>query len=158
MSCLRLLGPRWEYIWFVAMPLYFRQTFPGLTSASTADINERVALVLRRFQSFREAVYYHHLDKLWRMKPILKGDQVIKLLNIKKPTQYVHRLLCELVVWQIGQMKRHLSRMPILDEKEKDSLMKDTCQEIPQIEAEKYILELDATQKHLLMSPEYPKY
>ena len=108
-------------------------------------------MTLRLFKSFRDAVYRRHLHLLWTMKPILKGDRVIKLLGIKKPTLYVHRILCELVVWQILNLKG-----TSVDPSAPRSASTDLTAPSNLAAAEAYVLELDATQKARLHAADYP--
>lgn len=157
-SCMRLLGPRWEHTWIVAMPLYYYQRH-HMHSKTPAVDSELIDSVVERFVEFRAAVYRHNLDMLWLAKPVLKGDAVIKLLNIKKPTVYLHRLLCELVVWQMKQYPLNMSSSPIVDEVCKRRSLEKFQQSISLKEAEKFLVALDADPvlRNELQSDIYPR-
>jgi hypothetical protein len=153
-SCLRFLGPRWEYIWIVALPLYIRR-LPHYEDLLARDDNEMEAAVkatLRKFVAFKDTVYRYQYDKLWLMKPVLRGNQVISLLKIVKPGLYVHRILCELVVWQVMQMPAlYPSPLPEFDETKREESVSAFIKTICPSQAEAFVKHLDATQKTMLL-------
>lgn len=152
-TCLRLLGPRWEHTWIVSMALYY---FRYISEQLNEDFSEKVNDCLRKYLKFRELVYLYHLDKLWTVKPILKGDRVIQLLKLSRPTIIVNRLLCELVVWQISRFPPYVSCLPLLDETLKAKQVRSFLENLSVSEAENYILRLYATQQDKLTADIYP--
>lgn len=118
-SCIRRIGPRWEYTWLMAQLLYTcQQLYPSLFSCeeysyqpgfhdhdepNMNEIKEShiFTSTLKRFALLRQAIYHYKLHLLWTTHPLLEGNEIIRLLNIKKPDQYIGRMISELVVWQL---------------------------------------------------------
>lgn len=111
-SCLRLVGPRWEISWIVAHLLAIEKMI--FTPATNTVFLEGDNVIINVLDSFLNdvCVSFAHihtkiitygLDKLWTLKPILNGNQIIKLFQFSKGNSHIQRLLCELVVWQIRQ-------------------------------------------------------
>ncbi|KGG50058.1 tRNA nucleotidyltransferase [Mitosporidium daphniae] len=115
-SCLRLIGPRWEMTWVISQVLCIEKMLfsPKTTpKPSVEDLfldkenavlnipNCVVDTVALAFSQLHRLILKYNLDKLWTLKPILNGTQIIKMFRFPNGNAHVQRLLCELVVWQI---------------------------------------------------------
>jgi len=111
---------------------------------------------LRKFMAFKDAVYRNNYDKLWLMKPLVKGNELIRLLNIAKPGIYVHRLLCELVVWQVMQIPPNATPLPELNEVAREESVTNFMQSVCMQEAAAYLKYLDEHENTMLLADTYP--
>ncbi|DBA00293.1 TPA: hypothetical protein N0F65_001488 [Lagenidium giganteum] len=73
-----------------------------LTHAESPDL---ATAIVARYESFSNAVITENLDGIWDMRPLLNGNDIIKVLGVK-PGPDVKATMEKVVQWQLGNPSR----------------------------------------------------
>ncbi|KAL1919406.1 uncharacterized protein VTP21DRAFT_2099 [Calcarisporiella thermophila] len=65
------------------------------------DTSEQVASIIQRYQALMQMIRDEHLEECWRMRPLLDGKEVAKLLGIR-PGPVIRNLLQDVLEWQLA--------------------------------------------------------
>ncbi|KAF1774527.1 tRNA nucleotidyltransferase/poly(A) polymerase, RNA and SrmB- binding domain [Phytophthora cactorum] len=96
---IRSIGAQWEICRDTAL-------VQELTDAGSVDeAAEARAMVSKRYDTFSSQVWDAGLDSVWKLKPLLNGNDLVKQLGVK-PGPHMKELLDRIMAWQLSNPRK----------------------------------------------------